>query len=109
MVVGLSMQIANRTVLVSGASSGLGAACARRLLKLGANVVGLDRSPPGAWLSPNEAAQGSSDRYWHGQADVTDEASVQRVVAQHTQSVTYRRNDGCNENNSRYVRGQRQI
>lgn len=82
MVVGLSMQIANRTVLVSGASSGLGAACARRLLKLGANVVGLDRSPPGAWLSSNETAQVSSDRYWHGQADVTDEASVQRVVAQ---------------------------
>jgi len=86
------MQVANRTLLVSGASSGLGAACALRLLKLGANVVGLDRSEPGDWLMRRMSAEGCTNnnlqardlqaRYWHGQADVTDEASVQRVVMQ---------------------------
>ncbi|MCY3004673.1 MAG: SDR family NAD(P)-dependent oxidoreductase [Planctomycetota bacterium] len=81
------MQVANRTLLVSGSSSGLGAACALRLLELGANVVGLDRSEPGDWLMRRISAEGCTNdnlqaRYWHGQADVTDEASVQRVVMQ---------------------------
>jgi NAD(P)-dependent dehydrogenase (short-subunit alcohol dehydrogenase family) len=38
------MQVAGRTFLITGGASGLGAGCARRLVKLGANVVIADRN-----------------------------------------------------------------
>ncbi|MEK0424312.1 MAG: short chain dehydrogenase, partial [Planctomycetota bacterium] len=43
------MKIAGKTILVTGSSSGLGAACAQRLLEQGANVVGLDRAAEASW------------------------------------------------------------
>jgi NAD(P)-dependent dehydrogenase (short-subunit alcohol dehydrogenase family) len=72
------MEIANRTFLVSGGSSGLGAACARRLVGLGGRVIIADvNDPAGAALA---AELGESARFCH--TDVTDEASVQAAVAQ---------------------------
>ncbi|MFM7928821.1 MAG: SDR family NAD(P)-dependent oxidoreductase, partial [Pirellula sp.] len=43
------MEIAGKTVLVTGSSSGLGAACTQRLLEQGARVIGLDRTAQPPW------------------------------------------------------------
>lgn len=48
-------KLTGRTVLVTGASSGIGAATARRLLGLGARVVGLSRRPERLALAEEEA------------------------------------------------------
>ena len=72
------MEIANRTFLVSGGSSGLGAACARRLVGLGGRVIIADvNDPAGTALA---AELGESARFCH--TDVTNEADVQSAVAQ---------------------------
>lgn len=72
------MEIANRTFLVSGGSSGLGAACARRLVGLGGRVIIADvNDPAGAALA---AELGESAHFCH--TDVTDEIDVQAAVAQ---------------------------
>jgi NAD(P)-dependent dehydrogenase (short-subunit alcohol dehydrogenase family) len=71
------MQLYDHTFLVSGGSSGLGAACVRMLAGAGANVVILD-------LNREAGAQLAADlgrRVRFAQADVTDEASVQTAVA----------------------------
>jgi NAD(P)-dependent dehydrogenase (short-subunit alcohol dehydrogenase family) len=62
------MEVAGRTFLVTGGSSGLGAATARLLAGEGANVVVAD-------LQPGEAGSGR-----FVETDVLDEASVQRAV-----------------------------
>jgi NAD(P)-dependent dehydrogenase (short-subunit alcohol dehydrogenase family) len=74
------MNIAGKTILVTGSSSGLGAACAQRLLEQGANVVGLDRTAEPSWLSTWSGPSLWQARYWHAQGDVTEEASVQSIV-----------------------------
>ena len=71
------MQIQDRIALVSGASSGLGAACVQRLLERGARVVGLDLAPPRddvPWLG--------AEAYTHILANVTEAESVQSAVNQ---------------------------
>lgn len=73
------MQISEKTILVSGASSGLGGACVRRMIGLGARVIGIDRSP-----ANNELAALPSDQYWHGQSDVTDEQSIRDAIGHGT-------------------------
>ncbi len=70
------MQLANHTFLVTGGSSGLGAACVRRFSAQGANVVIAD---------VNEAAgQALSQKFGRctvfARTDVTDEASVQQAI-----------------------------
>jgi NAD(P)-dependent dehydrogenase (short-subunit alcohol dehydrogenase family) len=70
------MQVQDHTFLVSGGSSGLGAACVRTLAKAGANVVIADLNPTGG--EKLAAELGARARFV--QADVTDEASVQNVV-----------------------------
>jgi NAD(P)-dependent dehydrogenase (short-subunit alcohol dehydrogenase family) len=72
----IRMQIANRTFLVTGGSSGLGAACARRLAAEGAAVViaDLERNK-GAALA---AELGGKARFV--ETNVTDEGSVERAV-----------------------------
>jgi NAD(P)-dependent dehydrogenase (short-subunit alcohol dehydrogenase family) len=71
------MQINGGTFLVSGGSSGLGAACVRMLANGGANVVIADTS---ADKGTALAAQ-LSPRVRFVTTDVTDELSVQKAVA----------------------------
>lgn len=69
------MQLEGRTFLVSGGSSGLGAACVAELSRAGANVVICDVSERGAQL-----AQELGKSVVFASADVTDGAQVQRAV-----------------------------
>ena len=76
------MRIANHTFLVSGGSSGLGAACARLLEAEGGNVVIADiNQRVGEHLA---AELGARARFVA--TDVTDEGSVQNAVAVATQA-----------------------
>lgn len=70
------MNIAGKTVLVTGGSSGLGAACAREFSGGGANVVILDIGEHGAQLATE---LGSRVRFV--KTDVTDEAQVNAAIA----------------------------
>ena len=70
------MQIANRTFLVTGGASGLGAACVRRLIAAGARVVIADLNRAhGAALAAELGERAS-----FVETDVTDEANTQRAV-----------------------------
>lgn len=69
------MKLENTTVLISGGSSGLGAACCLRFASLGANVVIADLLPPRNEL-PSEVAS----RVRFVRTDVTQEADVQSAV-----------------------------
>jgi NAD(P)-dependent dehydrogenase (short-subunit alcohol dehydrogenase family) len=70
------MQIANRTIIVTGGASGLGAACVRRLTAAGSQVVvaDLERSQGDA------VAAESPERCCFVDTDVTDETSTSRAV-----------------------------
>ena len=69
-----------RTALVTGAASGIGAACALRFAQEGARVAGLDLAAPEgeAWAAVEKAASGASFTL----ADVRSEAAVEAAVAQ---------------------------
>ena len=70
------MQITASTILVTGGSSGLGAACVEKLARQGANVIVADVAPPrGSTL--NEF----SDRVLFARTDVTSEADVRSAIA----------------------------
>jgi NAD(P)-dependent dehydrogenase (short-subunit alcohol dehydrogenase family) len=69
------LQLLGRTFLVTGGSSGLGAACVREFAGAGANVVICDVSERGADLA---AELGASVRF--AKTDVTDGAQVQAAV-----------------------------
>lgn len=69
------MQLDGRTFLISGGSSGLGAACATVFSRAGANIVICDVSERGA-----ELAGELGDRVVFARTDVTDGAQVQRAV-----------------------------
>ena len=62
-----------KTVLVTGAASGIGRATAERLLGEGATVVGVDLAPG--------AIEGGGDRYRWVAADVRDDEAVGAAVA----------------------------
>ena len=66
--------VRGKTVIVTGAASGIGLATARRLLAGGATVVGADVNPPKEDPTPDE-------RWSFHECDVRDEAAVQAVVA----------------------------
>jgi NAD(P)-dependent dehydrogenase (short-subunit alcohol dehydrogenase family) len=69
------MQLDGRTFLVSGGSSGLGAACVTEFARNGANVVICDVSERGAELARDLGAQ-----VVFAPTDVTDGAQVQNAV-----------------------------
>jgi NAD(P)-dependent dehydrogenase (short-subunit alcohol dehydrogenase family) len=63
-----------RTVVVTGATSGIGKACAARLLTEGATVVGVDL------VTPEAKAPASGGRWEPVVADVRDEAAVSSAM-----------------------------
>jgi len=71
------MKVSEQVVLITGSSSGLGAATARRFLEAGAKVVGVDLRPAVPGIAGDRA-----DSYVHQCCDVTDEAAVQAIVNQ---------------------------
>ncbi|MGB6986761.1 MAG: 3-hydroxyacyl-CoA dehydrogenase [Candidatus Aquilonibacter sp.] len=70
------MNIAGKTILVTGGSSGLGAACVREFSGGGANVVIADITEHGAQL-----AQDLGARVRFQKTDVTDEGQVNAAIA----------------------------
>lgn len=68
----MSGRLQGKTVVVTGAASGIGAATARLFAAHGANVVGLDRNPAAA----------RDDGVQHRVADITDAAAINDVIAQ---------------------------
>ena len=71
--------LTGRTALVTGASRGIGAAAAARLLRAGADVVGLQRGPLPAALV--QLASGLGRRLDQVPVDLADAAAVDRAVA----------------------------
>jgi NAD(P)-dependent dehydrogenase (short-subunit alcohol dehydrogenase family) len=69
----LEGRFGGKTVLVTGAASGIGRATAERLLGEGATVVGVDLAPG--------AIEGGGDRYRCVAADVRDDEAVGAAVA----------------------------
>jgi NAD(P)-dependent dehydrogenase (short-subunit alcohol dehydrogenase family) len=70
------MQIDSATILVTGGSSGLGAACTEMLARRGAGIVVADLSPPRNGV-PTEIA----DRVLFVRTDVTSEADMRAAIA----------------------------
>jgi len=70
------MRLANKTAIVTGASQGIGLACAQRLVQEGARVMLVDIRPEGADAA---AALGDAARFHH--ADVSIKAEVDAMVA----------------------------
>jgi NAD(P)-dependent dehydrogenase (short-subunit alcohol dehydrogenase family) len=70
------VNISGKTFLVTGGSSGLGAACVRELSGAGSNVVIVDIGEHGAALAAEIGA-----RVRFAKADVTDEAQVEAAIA----------------------------
>lgn len=67
------MNIEDQTILVTGANSGLGAACVEFLIEGGANVIGLD-------LAISEDAKYPSDRCFMAKANVVDPEQVAAAI-----------------------------
>jgi NAD(P)-dependent dehydrogenase (short-subunit alcohol dehydrogenase family) len=69
------LELKGKTVVVTGGSSGLGAACVREFVSCGANAVILDIGEHGAQL-----AKELGERARFVRTDVTDEAQVQNAL-----------------------------
>jgi len=75
-----------KTVIVTGAASGIGRACSRRLMAEGAYVVGADIVPVTNPADGSGAEDGGESGGWKFcVTDVTDESSVASVVARATE------------------------
>lgn len=61
--------LANKTIVVTGAASGIGAACAREIQSRGATVIGVDRNEP----------EGAVDRFV--QTDLSDPIAIDECIA----------------------------
>ncbi|MFF5228260.1 SDR family NAD(P)-dependent oxidoreductase [Dactylosporangium sp. NPDC000521] len=76
---GQALGLAGRTVVVTGANSGIGQAVALGLAELGVNVLGLARREEGLAAVAEQAAQAGTS-FAYAVADVTDEASVEAAM-----------------------------
>ena len=72
-------RLADQVALITGAASGIGAACALRFAREGARIAALDVGEPPA-AHRDALAKAASDVLWL-RADVRDEASIERAVA----------------------------
>src|SRR4051794_20951222 len=70
------MRLDGKVALVTGAASGIGAACVARFVREGGRVVGVDLNPPTQALDV-----GAAEAVEFASCDVRDEASVRGVVA----------------------------
>jgi NAD(P)-dependent dehydrogenase (short-subunit alcohol dehydrogenase family) len=70
------MKIDSSTILVTGGSSGLGAACTQMLVRRGARIIVADLAPPRSGV-PTEIA----DRVLFVRTDVTSEADMRAAIA----------------------------
>lgn len=70
------MRIDSSTILITGGSSGLGAACTEMLARRGARVIVADLGPPRDGV-PAEIA----DRVLFSRADVTSESDIRAAIA----------------------------
>ena len=70
------MRIETSTILITGGSSGLGAACVERLARRGACVVIADLSPP-----RGEPHEEFSDRVLFARTDVTSESDIRAAIS----------------------------
>jgi len=73
----------DKVVVVTGAASGIGLACADRLLSEGATVVGADRADWADWAE-HEGKPPETGSWSFRQVDVSDEASVVDLVVSTT-------------------------
>jgi NAD(P)-dependent dehydrogenase (short-subunit alcohol dehydrogenase family) len=69
------MRMDASTILITGGSSGLGAACVARLARAGARVIVVDVTPPAP-----ETLDEFADRVLFVRADVTNEADVRSAI-----------------------------
>lgn len=70
------MQIDASTILITGGSSGLGAACVETLARRGARVIIADVTPP-----HSDTLKEFSDRVLFAKTDVTSEAEVRSAIS----------------------------
>ncbi len=70
------MKLTNRVAIVTGATQGIGLACAQRLITEGAKVMLVDIKPEGA-----QAAEALGDQARFFAADVSQKADVDALVA----------------------------
>lgn len=74
-------RIEGHAALITGGSSGIGAACVRRFVAEGANVASLDVQEPSAELLAELSAEVGEDAVFFQQCDIRDEERVAEVVA----------------------------
>lgn len=72
-------RLEGKVAVVTGAASGIGAACARRFAEEGARVAGTDIQLEG--LADWKAAKAASETFFEGGIDIRDEAQVAGFVA----------------------------
>ena len=71
-------RFAGKTIVVTGAASGIGAACVQRLLSEGACMAAADASPAGADAFAGEPSV--APRLWSATVDVTAAAAVRSFI-----------------------------
>jgi NAD(P)-dependent dehydrogenase (short-subunit alcohol dehydrogenase family) len=80
----LTDRLANKTILVTGAGSGMGRVATRIFASHGANVVATDLNEAGLQQTIEEAGTSLSDKILPVVGNVTDETDIKRAIAEAT-------------------------